>query len=76
MEAFMLEEGLIVSAMGMGTVLSFLIILIFAMVVMYKILLFINKIFPEAVVEAAPAKKTSASNDEEIAIVLAATKAL
>ena len=37
----MLEEGLIVSAMGMGTVLSFLIILIFAMVVMYKILLFI-----------------------------------
>ena len=31
----MLEEGLIITAMGMGTVLSFLIILIFSMVVMY-----------------------------------------
>ena len=72
----MLEEGLIVTAMGMGTVISFLIILIFSMVVMYKVLLFINKFFPEVAVEAAPAKKISASSDEEIAIALAATKAL
>ena len=72
----MIEEGLIVTAMGVATVFSFLCILILAMTIMAKILVFINKIFPEVVVEAAPAKKTTASSDEEIAIALAATKAL
>ena len=76
MEAHMLEEGLIVTAMGMGTVLSFLIILIVSMSLIYKVLLTINKFFPEVVVEATPVKKAAASSDEEIAIALAATKAL
>ena len=72
----MLNEGLTVTAMGMGTVLSFLVILIFSMVIMHKCLLLINKFFPEVVAEATPAKKVTASSDEEIAIALAATKAL
>jgi len=46
------------------------------MCAMYKVLLLVNKFFPEVVVEAAPAKKTAVSNDEEIAIAIAATKAL
>ena len=72
----MLEEGLIVSAMGMGTVLTFLIILIVAMSVMYKVLSVVNRMFPEATCASVPAKKTSTSSDEEIAIALAAVKAL
>ena len=72
----MLNDGLVIVLMGMSTVLAFLCILIFTMTYMHKILLFINKFFPEVVVEAAPAKKTVVSNDEEIAIAIAATKAL
>jgi len=72
----MLNDGLVIVLMGMTTVLTFLCILIVAMSSMYKILLLVNKFFPEVVVEAAPAKKTAVSNDEEIAIAIAATKAL
>ena len=69
-------ESLTITLLGVGTVLSFLCILIVAMTIMHKCLMFINKIFPEAVIETAPAKKTTASNDEEIAIAIAAAKAL
>ena len=72
----MLEEGLIVTIMGMGTVFSFLCILVIAMLITHKILVFINKFFPEAVEEIAPAKKPAASDDEQIAIAIAATRAL
>ena len=72
----MLKVGLTLLVMGMGTVFSFLVILIFTMVITYKVLTVINKFFPEAVVETVPAKKTSAADDVEIAIAIAATKAL
>ena len=72
----MLNEGLIVSAMGIGTVLIFLIILIVAMTLMHKVLLFINRICPEVANESIPTRKITTSSDEEIAIALAAVKAL
>ena len=72
----MLNDGLVIVLMGMTTVLTFLCILIVAMTLMYKVLLLVNKFFPEVVVEATPVKKTAVSNDEEIAIAIAATKAL
>ena len=72
----MLKTGLALLAMGMGTVFSFLIILIITMIVTYKVLGIINKIFPEAVPETAPVKKNSATDDVEIAIAIAATRAL
>ena len=72
----MLNDGLVIVLMGMTTVLTFLCILIVAMSSMYKVLLLVNKFFPEVVVEAVPAKKTAVSKDEEIAIAIAATKAL
>ncbi len=62
--------------MGMGTVFSFLIILVIAMAITSKVLVYINKMFPEAVVETTTAKPVNKSNDEEIAIAIAATKAL
>ena len=72
----MLNDGLVIVLMGMTTVLTFLCILIVAMTLMYKVLLLVNKFFPEVVAEATPAKKVTASSDEEIAIALAAVKAL
>ena len=69
-------EGLVLLAMGMITVFSFLIILVFTMIITYKILGYINKIFPEAVVEKASVKKIQATDDTEIAIAVAAAQRL
>ena len=68
-----LSDGLTLLGMGMGFVLSFLIILIFAMLVMSKIVGFLNKVFPEAVEEVKTvAKKAAAGIDEAIALAIAA----
>lgn len=69
----MLEEGLILMCVGMGTVFSFLVILLFAVLCMSKVVLNLNKIFPEQVVAAAKPVK-SVSNDIETAIAIAAAK--
>ena len=71
-----LKQGCVLMAMGMGTVVSFLIILIFTMVITHKVLVYINKFFPEALPEAQTSTKSAASNDVEVAIAIAATKAL
>ncbi len=68
-----LIEGAMVMAMGMGTVLTFLCLTILSMVVMSTVVGYLNKIFPEAVVETAGAKvKKASSNDEEIAAAIVA----
>lgn len=68
-----LGNGLILLAMGMGFVLTFLIILIFSMKIMSKVVLWLNKLFPEAVEEVkTAAKKTTAAVDEAIAVAIAA----
>ena len=71
----MLKIGLIVALMGMGTVFSFLLILVFAMSITAYILKQIGKIFPEEKIEAA-SPKIKTSSDEEIAVAIAATQAL
>jgi sodium pump decarboxylase gamma subunit len=71
-----LENGLILLGMGMGFVLCFLVILIFAMGIMSAIVKYLNKIFPEAVEEVkSVAKKTAANVDEAIAVAIAAIMA-
>lgn len=68
-----LIEGSMVMAMGMGTVLTFLCLMIVAMVIMSSVVGYLNKIFPEVVAEPAGArKKASSSNDEEIAAAIVA----
>ena len=68
-----LSNGLTLLGMGMGFVLSFLVILIFAMFVMSKVVGFLNKVFPEAVEEVKTvAKKATAGIDEAIALAIAA----
>ena len=71
-----LENGLILLVMGMGFVLCFLTILIFSMRIMSKIVLWLNKLFPETVEEVkTAAKKASANVDEAIAVAIAAIMA-
>ncbi len=75
-ENFML--GLTLMAIGMGTVLAFLCILIASMRIMSKIVLYLNEIFPEKIeVTNTNTNKKVASNsdDEAIAVALAAIMA-
>ena len=71
-----LENGLALLLIGMGTVLAFLTVLIFAMGNMKKIVGWLNKIFPEAVEEVkSTAKKVASNVDEAIAVAIAAIMA-
>ena len=68
--------GLTLMAIGMGTVLTFLCILIASMRIMSKIVLYLNKIFPEKVEVTTSSKKFVSNSDEEaIAVALAAIMA-
>lgn len=67
-----LSNGLTLLGMGMGFVLCFLTILIFAMFILKHVVAYLNKLFPEAVEEVKNvAKKTAAGVDEAIAVALA-----
>ena len=69
----LLIEGLSAMFIGMGTVLSFLCLMIISMFVMSKVVRKLNEIFPEAVPAAAGAKKVAAkSDDSEIAAAIVA----
>lgn len=71
-----LENGLILLVMGMGFVLCFLTILIFSMRIMSKVVLWLNKIFPEAIEEVkTTAKKVSTATEDAIAVAIAAIMA-
>ena len=71
-----LENGLALLLIGMGTVLAFLTLLIFAMMIMSKIVGWLNKIFPEAVEEVkSTAKKVASNVDDAIAVAIAAIMA-
>lgn len=71
-----LENGLILLVMGMGFVLTFLVILICSMSIMSKFVGYLNKIFPEAVEEVkTTVKKASSGVEDAIAVALAAIMA-
>ena len=68
----LLIEGLSAMLIGMGTVLSFLCIMIISMFLMSKIVRKLNEIFPEAVPASAGAKKAVSADDSEIAAAIIA----
>ena len=71
-----LGNGLALLAIGMGFVLAFLALLIFAMGIMSKVVAWLNKLFPEAVEEVkSTAKKAAAGAEEAIAVAIAAIMA-
>ena len=69
----MLQEGLIITIVGMSTVLVFLTILVFAMHIMAKAIIFINKFLPKEV-EVPVAVKKETNIDEEVAVAIAVAK--
>ena len=71
----MLEQGLIIMIVGMGTVFVFLTIMVFAMHITHFVIKnAVNRLFPEVIPESATSIKTT--DDTEIAIAIAATKML
>ena len=71
-----LSNGIVLLGMGMGFVLCFLTILIFAMFILKNVVQYLNKLFPEAVEEVkTTVKKTAANVDEAIAVAIAAIMA-
>ena len=71
-----LSNGLVLLGMGMGFVLCFLTILIFAMFILKNVVQYLNKLFPESVEEVkTTVKKTAANVDEAIAVAIAAIMA-
>lgn len=68
--------GFTLMGIGMGTVLAFLCVLIGSMRIMSAIVLYLNKIFPEKVETVQKAvKKVVSSDDEAVAVALAAVMA-
>lgn len=57
-------------AVGMGIVFSFLVILVFAMLIMSNVVAWLNKVCPVATPEVKQVKKAT-SDDAEIAIAVA-----
>jgi len=71
LDASLWTTGLTSMSVGMGIVFSFLVILIFAIMIMTKCIAYINKICPVVVPEVKTAKKVSATDDSEVALAIA-----
>lgn len=71
MDTTLLQEGLIIMSIGMGTVFFFLVIMIGVMHINEKVLKFVGKYFPEEVPQEKATTKKATSNDEEIALAIA-----
>ena len=71
-----LKEGLVLLAIGMGVVFSFLFIMVLAMNAMSIFIKWLNKFFPEEieVLEKKGAKK-NVSEEEAIAVAIAVARA-
>lgn len=71
MDITLLEDGVFVMIIGMGTVFIFLSIMIVAMNLNGKVLQVINKYFPEEIPQEKTNKKSAKKDDEEIALAIA-----
>lgn len=61
-------------AVGMGIVFSFLVILVFAMLIMSNVVAWLNKVCPLPVAEVKQVKKAT-TDDSEIAVAIAVAMA-
>ena len=66
-------QGGTIMIVAMGIVFSFLVVLVIAMNVMTKCIMFINKIWPEKTEE--PKQKSGSNDDSEIALAIAVARA-
>lgn len=70
----MLENGLIVTIVGMGTVFMFLTLLVFAMSIMSKTVAWVGKFMPEVQETPVTVSTKRASSDEDVAVAIAVAK--
>ena len=68
-----LHAGLMMAVLGMGVVMAFLVLMMGVMRVTEIIMAKLNKWFPEEVPVVQTTKKQTSSNNEEIALAIAAT---
>ena len=64
-------EGLAIMLIGVGVVFTFIVLTIFSMIIMSKVVMYLNKIFPEVVPQVAGAPKAKVSDDSQIAVAIA-----
>lgn len=77
MDMTLIKDGLILLVIGMGFVMIFLTVMIVVMNVSTKIVVYLNKIFPEESEEVKTVrKKLPPKSDEAIAVAIAAAKTL
>ena len=70
-----INDGLTIMLIGMGVVFGFLTLMVFVLTFMSKFVMYLNKLFPEAIPEVAKSKKKSSGNDDElVAVAIAAAK--
>lgn len=68
-----LQTGLVITFIGMFVVMAFLAVMIYTMKLTSRIIICLNKIFPEEIKEEKTSKKKQQkSDDTEIAIAIAA----
>ena len=68
-------QGLGLMGIGLGFVFAFLIIMIFSMSGMARVIVVLNKLFPEEVkVVEKPGKRANVSEEEAIAVAIAVAK--
>ncbi len=72
LDAQIWTTGVTTMSVGMGIVFSFLVILIFAIMIMARCVALIDKLFPPVVEETKTAKKIKTSDDSEVAVAIAA----
>ena len=70
----LLIEGLTISGIGVSFVISFLCLLILVMLVTAKVLVIVGIFFPEPKEAPVQPKKVAVSNDDLIALAIAAAK--
>lgn len=68
----LLVEGLSAMLIGMGTVLSFLCLMIISMFIMSAVVKKLNEVFPEVVPQGANLRKATSGDDSEIAAAIVA----
>ena len=67
-------QGGTTMAVGMGIVFSFLVILVFAMLIMSNVVAWLNKVCPLPVAEVKQVKKAT-TDDSEVAVAIAVAMA-
>ena len=69
-----LSTGATAMTVGMGIVFSFLVVLVFAMLIMSNVVAWLNKVCPLPVTEVKQVKKAT-TDDSEVAIAIAVAMA-